>query len=294
MTISDSVQQIHDLDLAIGGDRLCTVAANQVRLVELLLESGTYTESVGQSLMSVGAEMMTATGWVHFDSGRFDAARRYYADAANAANAAGDGVAAAHALGNATFLMVCGSDESSPAAPAMAVQYAQAASKAALREGGPKLRALMAIREAEAHAARGEHKMMTAAISRAHRAYESTRGHDPEWVHLPKAEFLGGVGWAQMRIGDHCAATENLRAAVDAAVEWPRERAALRTYLAQNLVNAGDVAQACELLAANMAAMSGLSSTRLRRRIGSLANQVRRHASVSEVREFLGQCATRL
>ncbi|WP_083880481.1 helix-turn-helix domain-containing protein [Nocardia araoensis] len=101
--IIESVNQIHELDLVVGGDRLCRVAANQVRYVEQLLDQGSYTEAVGRSLTSAAAEMMTAAGWVHYDAGRLDDARRYYADAANAANAAGDGIAAAHALANASF-----------------------------------------------------------------------------------------------------------------------------------------------------------------------------------------------
>ncbi|MEU2030970.1 helix-turn-helix domain-containing protein [Nocardia amamiensis] len=85
--ISDSVNQIHELDLIVGGDRLCRIAANQVRYIEQLLSRANYTETVGQALTSAGAEMMTAAGWVHYDAGRLDEARRYYADAAHAANA---------------------------------------------------------------------------------------------------------------------------------------------------------------------------------------------------------------
>ncbi|MFE7745175.1 helix-turn-helix domain-containing protein [Nocardia sp. NPDC057455] len=291
--IAESVNQIHELDLVVGGDRLCRVAANQVRYVEQLLNHGTYTDEVGRALTSTGAEMMTAAGWVHFDAGRFDDARRYYADAAHAANAAGDGIAAAHALGNASCLMVRLPGENA-AGKALAVQYAQAASSATLRDGGPKLRALMAIREAEAHGSRGDKTEMTAAISRAHRAYESVRGHDPDWVYLSEAELNGITGKAQMWLGQHTAAATHLQAAIDSSSAWPRERAAWQLNLARNLIDAGDIPQACSLLADNMDTISSLASTRLHQRIDAIANLVRTHATVPGVREFLGRRAAQV
>ncbi|MEU1548800.1 helix-turn-helix transcriptional regulator [Nocardia sp. NPDC005745] len=291
--IAESVNQIHELDLVVGGDRLCRVAANQVRYVEQLLNHGTYTDEVGRALTSTGAEMMTAAGWVHFDAGRFDDARRYYADAAQAANAAGDGIAAAHALGNASCLMVRLPGENT-AGKALAVQYAQAASRATLRDGGPKLRALMAIREAEAHGSRGDKTEMTAAISRAHRAYESVRGHDPDWVYLSEAELNGITGKAQMWLGEHTAAATHLQAAIDSSSAWPRERAAWQLNLARNLLDAGDVPQACSLLADNFGTISTVASTRLHQQIDGIANLVRTHAAVPEVREFLGRRAAQV
>ncbi|MEU2040640.1 helix-turn-helix domain-containing protein [Nocardia niwae] len=290
--IIDSVNQIHELDLVVGGDRLCRVAANQVRYVEQLLDHGSYTEEVGRALTSAAAEMMTAAGWVHYDAGRPDDARRYYADAANAANAAGDGIAAAHALGNASCLMISlpGDMRKNP----LAVQYVQAAAQASLRDGGPKLRALMAIREAEAHGARGDKTAMTAAISRAFRAYESTRGHDPDWVFLPESELDLVAGKAHMWAGEHETATTHMQAAIDGSSAWPRERAAGQLNLARNFIDAGDVARACSLLMDDYDTITGLASTRLHQRIDAIANTVRSHARVPEVREFLARRAAQV
>lgn len=102
--IQDSINQIHELDLVVGGDRLCHLAAGQVRYVKQLLDAGSYTEEVGRRLATATAEMMTAAGWVHYDSDRRDDARRFYADAVHTAHATGDGIAAAHALMNASVV----------------------------------------------------------------------------------------------------------------------------------------------------------------------------------------------
>ncbi|WP_198036938.1 helix-turn-helix domain-containing protein [Nocardia sp. BMG51109] len=292
--INATVNQVHELDLVVGGDRLCRLAAGYVHYVQQLLDTASYSEDTGRQLTSAAAEMMTAAGWVHYDAGRQEKARRYYADAAQAASAADDGFAAAHALGNASGYMVnrvWGRDSS--ASDQMGVQYAQAASRAALPKGGPKLRALMALREAEAQGARGDKTEMAKAISRAYRAYESARGHDPDWVYLPEAEISGIIGKAHMWFGDYPAAVTHLGRAAEHSAVWPRERASWQLHQAHNLVHSGEVGQACALLTENFAAISDRDSARLQQRLGVLADTVRPHARVPEVREFLGLVASR-
>ncbi|MGQ4617466.1 helix-turn-helix domain-containing protein [Nocardia sp. R7R-8] len=293
--INATVNQIHELDLLVGGDRLCRVAANEVRYVGQLLDSGTYTDEVGGALTSAAAEMMTAAGWVHYDAGRLDDARRYYADAAQAATAAGDGIAVAHALGNASSLLTEWNG-GTPAGTRQAVQYAQAASRAAMSHGGPKLRSLMAIREADALGMQdpsGNKAAVTDALSRAYRAYESSRGFDPEWVYLPDALLSGMTGIMHMYLGEHTAASEQIRAAIDGSAAWPREQAEWQVQLGRNLVQAGDIAGGCQVLTDHYDAISQIGSTRVHQKLDTVATAVRPHARVPEVREFLGMLAAR-
>ncbi|MBF6172109.1 helix-turn-helix domain-containing protein [Nocardia blacklockiae] len=290
--LTDSVNQIHDLDLVIGGDRLRGVAAGQARYARHVLDVGDYSEAVGRELAGATAEILTAAGWVHYDSGRPDSAGRYYTEAAQTAAAADDGIAAAHAFGNASHLMV-NRFGSNTAGDQMAVQYARAASRAARSHGGPKLRALMALREAEAHGARGERTETVNAISRAFRAYDSVRGFDPDWVYLPEAQMSGVSGKAHMRLGDHKAATAHFNDAISSSDAWPRERASWQLHLAHNLVRSGDIAQACALLTNAFTTISDLASARLQRRLDEIAAAARPYAKVSEAREFLGMWAAR-
>ncbi|MGW5216594.1 hypothetical protein ACWEQA_01875 [Nocardia sp. NPDC004085] len=128
--INAAVHQIHELVLLAGRDRLCRIAADEVGYVVQLLDKGASTDDVGRTLTSAAAEMMVAAGWVHYDAGRLDDARRYYADAAQAATAVSDGIAVAHALGNASSLLT-ERNGGSPAGTRQAVQYAGTASRAA-------------------------------------------------------------------------------------------------------------------------------------------------------------------
>ncbi|MEV4238947.1 helix-turn-helix transcriptional regulator [Nocardia sp. NPDC049737] len=295
--INTSTNQIHELDLLVGGDRLCRLAANEVRYVEQLLSAASYSEAIGRQLTSAAAEMMTAAGWVHYDAGRLDQARRYYAEAAQTAAAAGDGLAASHALLNASMQSFQGgfgpSKPSREARPRDGVNLADAAQTAARRDGGPRVRALGAIYEAGAHSATGDASAMTNAISRAHRAYESGRGHDPDWVYLPPAALAGMTGWSYMRIGDHRTATAYLQEAVDGTTSWPRENVGWRIKLAENHIQGGEIADGCQILIDHFDQINSVASTRLQSTIDSVVQEIHPHATVPEVRELLGLAASR-
>ncbi|MEU6827046.1 hypothetical protein ABZ894_00180 [Nocardia beijingensis] len=281
--ITRSINQIHELQLMVGGDRLCAIAANEVRYVEQLLDAGSYTDHVGKVLTGAGAEMMTAAGWVHYDAGRWPEARRYYADAAQAATAAGNGIAAAHAWINACLLSYREGSR-----PKEGVQLAEAAQLAARREGGPKLRALAAIREAEAHSVIGDRAAMVAAVSRAHRAFASTRGNDPDYLaHMPEAQLRGLTGLAFMRLADHRTAATDLQSAIDGTAAYPRERTAWQIRLAQNMVQAEAIAEGCALLTDNFADIRAVASTRLETALDKIVDRLRSYPAVPEARAFL-------
>ncbi|WP_305779100.1 helix-turn-helix domain-containing protein [Nocardia nova] len=294
--IQDSINQIHELDLVVGGDRLCHLAAGQVHYVKQLLDGGNYTENIGRGLATASAEMMTAAGWVHYDADRRDDARRFYADAVHTANAAGDGIAAAHALMNASVVdlntpgLVQGASDSSQPRPQQAAHLAEAAQDAARRRGGPKLRSLAALREAQAQSVMDK-SAMEQAISRAYRAHESGRGFDPEWVYLPEAEMHGLIGSSYMFAGLHAKASIHLQAAADASAEWAREQLGWQVYQAHNYIDAGDPGQACALLNANYATVGSVGSARLQRKLDAIATAVEPHADAPEVKEFLDRRA---
>ncbi|MEC3917702.1 helix-turn-helix domain-containing protein [Nocardia sp. CDC160] len=281
--ITKGINQIHKTQLMVGGDQLCELAVNEARYVEHLLDHGTYTDKVGKALTSASAEMMTAAGWIHYDAGRSSDANRYYADAAKAATAAGDGIAAAHAWINACLLSY-----REGARPKEGVKLAEAAQLAARREGGPKLRALAAIREAEAYSVIGDRSAMAAAVRRAHRAFDSTRGLDPGYLEFLSAAQLSGLtGLAFMRIGDYAEAANYLKSAIKGTSAYPRERTAWQIRLAQNYVRAGDVADGCAVLIDNLDEISTVESERLQTAIAEFVSEVRSHPAVPEVCEFL-------
>ncbi|WP_416566108.1 helix-turn-helix domain-containing protein [Nocardia testacea] len=290
--INESVKQIHELDLVVGGDRLCNLATGQVRYVRQLLDAGSFSNRVGEALATATAETMTAAGWVHYDADRREDARRFYADAVQTANEAGDGVSIAHALMNSSALdldttsMVAETGSARRSRPQRAAHLAQAAQDAARRKGGPKVRALAALREAQAQGAIDK-KAMGQAIGRAYRAYESGRGFDPDWAWLPESELNALIGISHMFAGEYKQAERHLSTAVDSAASWPREQVAWQLYLAHSYLAAGEPAQACGLLNDNAVTIESVSSTRMQRELDAIATAVRPHNTIPEVKMFL-------
>ncbi|WP_198037030.1 helix-turn-helix domain-containing protein [Nocardia sp. BMG51109] len=292
--IKATIGQLRDLDWVIGGDRLCQVAAGQVRYIEQLLDMGSYTDDIGRELTSAAAEMMTAAGWIYFDAGRREESRQYYARAAQAGNAAGDNFAVAQALLNASTLATTGAiSYGTGSRPGEGVRLAEAAQSTALKQGGPHLRTLVALREAVAHGAVGDKTAVGAATSRAHRAYESSRGHDPEWVYLPEVEVNALTGIAFMAAGEHEVAEQHLHAAIRGGGGGPFQ-AHTTVRLAQNHIKAGDIAEGCGLLNSHFDKITSVASTRLQVIVDGIAQDVRPQANVPEVREFLGRAGERV
>ncbi|MGW3545657.1 hypothetical protein ACWDNI_34645 [Nocardia niigatensis] len=152
----------------------------------------------------------------------------------------------------------------------------------------------MAMREAEAHGARGDKTEMNHAISRAFRAHESTRGFDPAWVYLPDAEISGVSGKAHMWLGDYPSAVAHLQDATNSSAAWPRERASWQLHLASNLIKSGDISHACAVLTDTLSTVSDLASARLQKRLDRTVAALRPYTKVPEARELLGMWAAQV
>ncbi|MFC8527636.1 hypothetical protein [Nocardia sp. NPDC057227] len=135
----------------------------------------------------------------------------------------------------------------------------------------------------------GDRTAMVGAVDRAHRAYESTRGRGPAYLaHFSRAQLDGLTGLAFMRIGDHGEAATYLQSVAGGSVAYPREEIAWQIRRAQNSVRAGAISDACEVLIDNFAGISKVASTRLQTTAADIANELRGHAAVPEVRAFFG------
>jgi hypothetical protein len=245
-----------------------------------LLASGTYGADIGQQLSSVLGEAAILLGWLSFDAGRHDASAASYAEAITAAGAAADELVAAHAYANLSMLALAA------AQPQRAVQYAQAGQRAAARQGGPRLRALLFSREAQGHAAKRDSSATGEALRRAERAFDSARGHDPGWTaFFTDAELAGAAGSAFRMLGDAGLGVRHLQDATRINGR-ARNRTSWVLQLAEGLAAAGDPAQASMVAADALPIVSDLASTRVRRHVRRVAAAVAPHARVPEVREF--------
>jgi hypothetical protein len=96
-----------------------------------------------------------------------------------------------------------------------------------------------------------------------------------------------------MRVGDHQSAATYLQAAVDGTTSWPRENVGWRIKMAENLILGGELSEGCQLLIDHFDQINSMTSTRLQSTLDGIVGDIRPHATVPQVREFLGMMAAR-
>ncbi len=285
--VEQAVADVRDLDQLVGGDKLVRLATAQVDQVRRLLDSGSYTDPVGRRLTSALCEASINAGWVNFDAGQLGEAERFYNDAGAAAAAARNDLLLAYAYANASRLAFEAEN------PRLAVQFAQAGQRAAMRDGGPRLRALLHAREAEGFGQMRDPAAVRDAVRRARRAFDSSRGVDPQWVDfVTEAELAGLCGRAYRLAGAHNASIKHLQEAAAGMGDRPRNRACWELQLASALIEHGDAGAGCVLATNTLTTIADLSSTRVRRQLRGVVNSARQHVNINEARHFVAQATS--
>jgi transcriptional regulator with XRE-family HTH domain len=278
--IGRGIEDLRLLDQRNGGDRLGFFAKRLVADTERLLR-GRFGSTMAMRLQGVLGEASVLAGWLAQDAGDTEAATRFYSDVMAAAHLANDPLLAAHACANLAFLT------SKAGQPARAVQCAQAGQRAALEgRAGPRLRALLAAREATGHAEMGDAAAATNSAGRALKAFDSNQGRDPSWaLFLSEIELAGILGNVYSQLGQHSTALLHFTQAAQMNGR-PRNATSWRLALAQGYVAADDPGQAADLGSQILPDVLTLSSSRIRSQALALSRSLTPHAKVPEVRTF--------
>ncbi|WP_411079240.1 tetratricopeptide repeat protein [Streptomyces sp. cmx-18-6] len=242
--VEQAVRRIRLLDDRHGADGLFRQAARPLRAAYELLDAGTTTRRATADRLHAGAgELAISVGWLAHDSGRFDDARSYYAEALATARLSGDAGLEAHAFCNTSFLA------RDAGRPREAVRAAEAGQRAARTLGSPRLLALLALREAGGRAGLGDRTGCDRAIGRAHAAFErGPAAGDPEWMSFfreAELELLEAQCWSSL--GDWSRAARHGRRAVALQdAHFTRNLALYRAQLTGDLARAGRIDEAAE------------------------------------------------
>jgi hypothetical protein len=127
-----------------------------------------------------------------------------------------------------------------------ALRFADQAADAARHEPSPRLHALIALRQAHAHAQLGDELAFRSAITRAYRELE--RGDHPADLPLSRfvteSEITNVEGWGRLSLGQPSRAATLFAAQLDDPARSRRDRTLRRTSLADALLEQGDRSQA--------------------------------------------------
>ncbi|NEC66033.1 tetratricopeptide repeat protein [Streptomyces sp. SID9727] len=284
--VERAVRQIRVLDDRHGGDWLYRRASQPLRTAYALLDAGTVNRrSTADRLHSGAGELAISVGWLAHDSGRFEDARSHYAEALATARVAGDPALEAHAFCNVSFLA------RDTGRPREAVRAAEAGQRAAEPLGSPRLRALLALREAGGRAGLGDRTGCERALGRAHSAFSrGVSGADPEWMSFfreAELEMLEAQCWAAL--GDWSRAARHAERAVRLQdPHFTRNLALYRAELTWDLARGGRPEEAAAAGHAVLDLLEDVQSSRirsiLRDAVGALGP---RTGAPSAVRDFL-------
>ncbi len=284
--LAATVRNIRLLDDRHGADALYRPAGEALRIAYQLLDAGARRERVSGRLHSAAGELAVSVGWLAHDSGRTADARSHYAEALATARVGGDAALEAHAFCNAAYLAL-DADR-----PREALRAAQAGQQAARRLAWPRLRSLLALREAGAWAALGDRAGCEEALARAGVEY----GRDAAEVAPGWMTFFGEAEAASLEagcwgvLGEYGRAVAGARRAVTAALREPhfvRNIALYSAELAGHLAAGGSPEEAAAHGGRALDLLAQVRSARIVTLLSSTAGRLRPARHDRAVSSFL-------
>jgi transcriptional regulator with XRE-family HTH domain len=285
--VQATVHQLWKLDDRFGGDNLCDLATGELTRVLRLLNHGRYDEETGRRLSSLAGELHRTVGWLSYDANRQARARHHYAEALLLAQLAGDDdlAVAVLALMSQQAIMLGRARE--------AIRTAQVAQRTGGERISPRLRALLAIREARGWSTAGDRAACEDALRRASEAFAAgTSPADPPWLaFFDQAELHANEALCWMDLRDRERSERLLLQALAAVTpDYLRNRTAYSVYLALAYLDHRDWARASEAGQQALGLMSGqVTSSRTLENLRTLRRELAPHEHQPAVRAFTRQ-----
>ena len=270
---------LRHIDHTLGGGHVGRVIDSELRLVTDLLSNGSYSESIGQRLFAVAAELGRIAGWASCDAGLHAAAERYWIAALRAAHVAKDRGIGANIL-KSMSLQRAEADRSDEA-----LDLARAAREGA-KDGPARVVAMLTVRQARTHAARGEvsdcEKLLVVAERAMARADDEPA---PPWAaYFDQAEYCAQVAACYLLLRRYQASdrwlSQTLALQPD---ERSRDRATYFIWRADSVLHLGDVEQACALLSQAVPDIASARSARNTKRLVDIHGQLTKHRRLPAV-----------
>ncbi|MCX5157061.1 hypothetical protein OG914_24070 [Streptomyces sp. NBC_00291] len=258
--LRSSIEDYWRRDDEHGGETLRPAVVGQLRYVEGLLKDRRPTP-IQHGLYGVAAELARLTGWTYFDARQYQQARAYFSESLQLAREIDDHPFMANVLA-CMSLQATYQDK-----PADALALVSAAQDQARAGTTPRVRAMLAMREAFAHAALGDRKATHTAISEAHSQFERIHEGDPDpaWVtYFDEPKLIVDTGIAHGRLGEAAIAEPLIADAL--AREDPanqRGRAFHAFWLARTQLQRGKLDQACHTAMEALVPAAAVSSERV-------------------------------
>jgi len=281
------IAELRRMDDVSGGDVVLSLAEREFSWVASLLDHASYDAPTARKLHLALAELGQFTGWVAHDAGLHALAQRYSIAALRAAHTAGDAALGAYILGSMA------QQATERGLPAEAATLAETALMGTRGRQTPALLVCMHRVHAYAKAALRDGSGCAGAVAKAECWAEQIRPEEEPsrlyWVN--RADIAAHNGRALLRLGR---ADEAVRRLADGVRQLDgsmvRDRQLFLADWAEALARPGrqrDLEEAASRGLEAVVLADGLCSTRSTERIRDLCRQLKPHADVPAVRDFL-------
>lgn len=214
-------------------------------------------------LHSIAAELARLTGWTYFDARQYNQARAYFTESLGLAKA----IDARQFMANVLACMSLQATYQDKPGDALALVMAAQDQARAAAGSTPRVLAMLAMREAFAHATLGNRSATHTAISEAHTHFGriSIGDPDPAWVaYFGEPKLIVDTGIAHGRLGEAALAEPLIADALRREhASNHRGRAFHAFWLARTQLQRGKLDEACHTAMDALAPAAAVSSQRV-------------------------------
>ncbi len=271
------ILDLRQMDDARGGTVVLDWAAHDLQWACELVRRSAYDVDLGVSLHSVLAELAQLTGWLACDANRHAEAQRFWLLGLHAAQTAGDAQLGANIVSCLSYQAVWSGNGTA------ALTLIKVARKAVQDRGTPAVQALLATRQARAHALLGDRQATERALNAASEHMSATNPQEePTWIYwVTSAVLAGDAGRAWLDLHETSRAEDRLLQGLDLfGTTQPRNRMLHSGSLAEARLRQSDVYGAAEAAHAALDLTPTMNSGRAAERLQALEAGFAEHTSV--------------
>ncbi len=283
-------QRINSLDHSQGGGTFLRQAINGARAAQVLLEKSEYSKEVGTRLEIATGGMLIQAGWIAYDSGLQQLARRLYTEAFVLGKVSGHDEITAHALSNMSI------QANALGHPKDAVKFAEAAQCHAGPWATPRVCAVFALHEARGLASLKAGPACDAALAMSTSYFDAgPQDEDPNWIgYLNEEELASLTGVCLMDLGRVAEADDLLQKGARNLEKFTRDRSSSAISYMRELLLRREIEQACAIGNMVLIAALSLSSARVVNQFQRFCEDLQRYSSTSTASEFLDSVGTQI
>lgn len=278
------VERINKLDHNQGGGALLRQAINGVKVTRIMLEKSEYSEEVGKRLEITTGEMLIQAGWLAYDSGLQQLARRLYAEAFLLGKVSENNGITAHTLSNMSI------QANALGNPKDAVRFAQAAQRHANSWATPRVHAVFAMHEARGLASLKAASSCETALATSTSYFDSagSQDDDPNWIgYLNEEELATLTGVCLMDLGRATEACGFLEMGAGNFEHFARNRSSSATFYMRDLLLRHELERACAVGGMALPAILTLSSARIMNQFQRFCEDLQGYSRAPVVSDFL-------